>query len=288
MSTIKNWTSLIKLSHTLFSLPFAFIGFGLAYLNNPTNLSWIAFIYMLLAVFFARNSAMAFNRYIDRDIDSKNERTKDREIPSNKISKEKAIVFITINIFLFIITTYLINPLAFYLSPIAIITILFYSYSKRITWLCHYILGVGLAIAPIGSYIVLAEQFAMAPLLLSFAVIFWVGGFDILYALQDEEFDKNENLHSIPQQFGRRNALTISTFSHIITLIILALFGIMYSNSIIYWTGFALFSSILIWEHLIIKPSDISRIDIAFATMNASGSVIFAIFTLIDMFYQYL
>lgn len=288
MDTIKNWTSLIKLSHTLFSLPFAFIGFGLAFLNNPTNLSWIAFIYMLLAVFFARNSAMAFNRYIDRDIDSKNERTKDREIPSNKISKEKAIVFITINIFLFIITTYLINPLAFYLSPIAIITILFYSYSKRITWLCHYILGIGLAIAPIGSYIVLAEQFSMAPLLLSFAVIFWVGGFDILYALQDEEFDKKENLHSIPQQFGRRNALIISAFSHFITLIILALFGIMYSNSIIYWTGFALFSSILIWEHLIIKPSDISRIDIAFATMNASGSVIFAIFTLIDMFYQYL
>ncbi len=288
MNTLTNWTSLIKLSHTLFSLPFAFIGFGLAFLHYPNKLSWFSFLLMIFAVIFARNAAMAFNRYLDREIDAKNERTKNREIPSNKISAEKAIVFIIVNILFFIITAYLINPLALYLSPIAIFTILFYSYSKRVTWLCHYILGFGLAIAPIGAYIVLAEEFALAPLLLSFAVIFWVGGFDILYALQDEEFDRKENLHSIPQQFGRNKALITSTISHLTTIIILGIFGYIYSFSPFFWAGYTIFTSILIWEHLIVKPNDISKINVAFATMNASGSVIFALFTLLDMFFQYL
>lgn len=284
MKNITNWASLIKLSHTLFSLPFAFIGFCLAFLEFPEKATVIIFALMIFAVFFARNAAMAFNRYADRDIDQKNERTKEREIPSEKISAEQAMIFVLINILLFIITAYLINPLAFYLSPIAIVVILGYSYSKRVTWLCHYILGLGLAIAPIGAYIVLAEKFSIAPLILSAAVFFWVGGFDILYALQDESFDKTNKLHSIPARFGRKSSLIISAVSHLITIAILAFFGTLISATWIFWTGFVLFSGILTWEHLIVKPNDISRINFAFATMNATGSLLFAAFTVLNLF----
>jgi 4-hydroxybenzoate polyprenyltransferase len=288
MTNINNWASLIKLSHTLFSLPFAFIGFFLAFLEFPEKATVMTFALMIFAVFFARNAAMAFNRYADRDIDKKNERTKEREIPSKKISAEKAMIFVLLNILLFIITAYLINPLAFYLSPIAIVVILGYSYSKRVTWLCHYILGLGLAIAPIGAYIVLAEKFTIAPLILSAAVFFWVGGFDILYALQDESFDKTHKLHSIPARFGRKLSLIISAVSHLFTVAILALFGTLIPATWIFWTGFVLFSGILTWEHLIVKPNDISRINFAFATMNATGSLLFAAFTILDLFSAYL
>lgn len=288
MININNWASLIKLSHTLFSLPFALIGFCLAFLEYTEKATGLTFALMIFAVFFARNAAMAFNRYADRVIDLKNERTKEREIPSKKISAEKAMGFVLINILLFIITAYLINPLAFYLSPIAIAVIIGYSYSKRITWLCHYILGLGLAIAPIGAYIVLAEKFAIAPLILSAAVFFWVGGFDILYALQDESFDKTHKLRSIPARFGRKSSLIISAASHLITIAILAFFGTLIPATWIFWTGFALFSCILIWEHVIVKPHDISRINFAFATMNATGSLLFAAFTIIDLFIAYI
>lgn len=288
MSSLKSWSSLIKLSHTLFSLPFALIGFGLGYLSFPENTSLSKFILMLLAVFFARNAAMAFNRITDIRIDAKNERTKQRELPSKKITKEKALLFVIFNILLFIITTYLINAMAFYLSPIALLVILGYSYSKRITWLCHYILGFGLAIAPIGAYIALSEKFALLPLILSAAVFFWVGGFDILYALQDETFDDQEKLHSIPQKFGRKKALIISAISHLFSIVCLAIFGILMASTWIYWVGFSLFSLILIWEHSIVKPSDISRVNMAFATLNASASIIFAVFALADLFLFYM
>ncbi len=287
MSSLNKWTSLVKLSHTLFSLPFALIGLGYAYLQQPNVSIGINLLWMLLAVLFARNAAMAFNRYVDRDIDAKNSRTQNREIPSNKISPERVLVFVIVNIFLFLIIAYIINPLAFYLSPIAITVIIGYSYSKRFTWLCHYILGLGLAIAPVGAYIVIVERIDFLPLLLSIAVFFWVGGFDILYSLQDEEFDIDEKLHSIPQRFGRKNALIISAISHLFTILTLLLFGYFAEVTWVYWIGFALFSGILIWEHVIVKPNDIRKINLAFATLNASGSVIFAIFTLIDAFRYY-
>lgn len=287
MTTLKNWNSLIKLSHTLFSLPFAFIGYALGYLSHPENSSLRNLSLMLLCVFFARNAAMAFNRITDRRIDAKNDRTKLREIPARKISTEKAVIFVLINILLFILSAYLINPLAFYLSPLAIIVILGYSYTKRFTWLCHYVLGLALSIAPIGAYIVLSGSFGLPPVILSLAVFFWVGGFDILYSLQDEEFDKREQLHSIPQQFGRKKALIISAASHLLTLGSLMVFGIIMTSSWIYWIGFSVFSALLIREHLIVKPSDISRVNQAFATLNTTASILFAIFSLLDLFQYY-
>ena len=288
MTSIKSWGSLVKFSHTVFSMPFAFIGFGLGVLAYSNQFKWISLVYMILCVIFARNAAMAFNRYADSKIDAKNARTKNREIPANIISPSKALAFVLINSCLFIITTYLINPLALYLSPVALFVIIIYSVSKRFTWLCHFILGLGLAIAPIGAYIVLAGKFALAPLLLSGAVLFWVGGFDILYALQDEEFDRAENLHSIPQQFGRKKALLISAISHLGSIIFLFIFGLNHETTWIYWTGFGIFTAILTWEHIMVKPTDISRVNLAFATLNASASVIFACFTLLDLFKFYI
>jgi 4-hydroxybenzoate polyprenyltransferase len=287
MTSLKNWNSLVKLSHTLFSLPFALIGYALGYVSHPENSSLRNLLLMLLSVFFARNAAMAFNRITDRGIDAKNDRTKLREIPARKISTEKAMVFVLINILLFILSAYLINPLAFYLSPLAILIILGYSFTKRFTWLCHYVLGLALAIAPIGAYIVLSGTFGVPPLLLSVAVFFWVGGFDILYSLQDEEFDRQEKLHSIPQQFGRKTALIISATSHLFTLASLAVFGIIMVSTWIYWIGFSLFSALLTREHLIVKPGDISRVNQAFATLNATASIIFAVFSLLDLFSFY-
>lgn len=153
---------------------------------------------------FARNAAMAFNRYLDRDIDAKNPRTVMRDIPSGKISARATLIFVIVNCVLFIATTYLINPLCFYLSPIAIFVVLFYSYTKRFTALCHLVLGLGLGLAPIGAYIAVTGQFNIVPVLYSLAVLFWVSGFDIIYALQDEDFDRSEKLHSIPSALGRK------------------------------------------------------------------------------------
>ena len=288
MNLITKWSSFVKLSHTLFSLPFALIGFGYAYIEKPSGSFLINLGWMVLAVFFARNAAMAFNRYIDRDIDKKNNRTVTREIPSNIISPEKAIVFVFVNVFLFILTAYIINPLAFYLSPVAIAVVIGYSFSKRFTWLSHYILGLALGIAPVGAYLVIAQQIDFLPILLSIAVFFWVAGFDILYALQDEDFDREQGLHSIPEHFGRNKALIISTISHIIALVFLVIFGFYVGGSWVYWTGFSSFLMILTYEHIIVKPNDISKINTAFATLNAIGSVIFAFFTLLDAFHFYI
>jgi len=287
MTSIRSWASLIKLSHTVFSLPFAMVGFCLALVTYPNANVLFNLLLMLFAVFFARNAAMAFNRFTDWKIDLKNQRTALREIPAMIISPEKALLFVFLNVFLFMLSAYLINPLAFYLSPLAVVVILGYSYSKRVTWLCHYILGLGLAIAPVGAYIVIAQKIEILPLILSVAVFFWVGGFDILYALQDEEFDKKEQLHSIPQRFGRKLALIISALSHFITLVLLCAFGLWGEFSFVFWIGLGLFSVIIIWEHIVVKPSDISKVNLAFATMNATASVVFALFTIVDIFRFY-
>lgn len=287
MTSIRSWASLIKLSHTVFSLPFAMVGFCLAFVTYPNANLLLNLLLMLFAVFFARNAAMAFNRFTDWKIDLKNQRTALREIPAMIISPEKALLFVFLNVFLFMLSAYLINPLAFYLSPLAVSVILGYSYSKRVTWLCHYILGLGLAIAPVGAYIVIAQKIEILPLILSAAVFFWVGGFDVLYALQDEEFDKKELLHSIPQRFGRKAALLISALSHLITLVLLCAFGLWGEFSFVFWIGLGLFSLIIVWEHIVVKPSDISKVNLAFATMNATASVVFALFTIVDIFRFY-
>ena len=199
MSGVKNYLSLVKFSHTIFALPFAFIGFmlGAQYLNDhQIEFEHIAlkFFLVLVCMVTARSAAMAFNRYLDRHFDKLNPRTAIREIPAGIIKAENALFFIIINAAIFISATFFINTICFYLSPVALFVILFYSYTKRFTFLCHLVLGIGLSLAPIGAFLAVTGEFNLVPLLFSFAVVFWVSGFDVIYALQDIAFDQSQSL----------------------------------------------------------------------------------------------
>lgn len=281
---MKKYLSLVTFTHTIFAMPFAFIGYFLAVTTTSFRFDWEKLVMMILCMVFARNSAMAFNRYLDRDIDSKNPRTKQRDIPSGRISPASALTFTIVNCLLFIITTWFINDLCFYLSPVALLVVLGYSATKRFTALCHLVLGLGLSLAPIGAYLVITGQFALTPLFFSFAVLCWVSGFDIIYALQDEDFDRSENLHSIPAWLGKVNALRLSTFLHVLSalFVIAPAFLTPVGFGYLYYAGIVFFCAMLIYQHLLVKPNDLSRVNFAFMTTNGIASVVFAVFFLLD------
>ena len=279
---MRKYLSLIKFSHTIFAMPFALIGFFLG--SQQYNIEWITLVYVVLCMVFARSAAMAFNRYIDRDIDSTNPRTAEiREIPNGSIKANSALLFVIINSLLFIATTYFINSLCFALSPIALITILGYSYTKRFTALCHLVLGVGLSLAPIGAYLAVSGEFAIIPLLFSVAILFWVSGFDIIYSLQDEEFDKAQELHSIPVLIGKKNALILSTLLHFLTFSALSIAGSFGEFGLYYWIGFWIFSALLVYQHTLVKHNDLSKVNLAFFTTNGIASIIFGTFVIADI-----
>lgn len=281
---MKKYFSLVLFAHSIFAMPFAMIGFFLGITVSDKPFNWLLLLLVVLCMVFARNAAMAFNRYLDRDIDAKNPRTVMRDIPSGKVSAAEALTFVIVNCILFVIATALINKQCLYLSPVALFVVLFYSYTKRFTALCHLVLGLGLALAPIGAYIAVTGQFDIVPICYSFAVLFWVSGFDIIYALQDESFDRSEKLHSIPAALGIKNALRLSVFLHfgaalaVITPLFFAPF------SWVYLLGIVFFCAMLIYQHLLVKPNDISKVDRAFATTNGYASVVFAICFLIDLY----
>lgn len=285
MQRIKDYLSLIKFSHTVFALPFALIGFSLAVIYEQHSFQWHLLIKMLLCMVFARTAAMAFNRYLDRHIDARNPRTAKREIPAGVINAQSALWFVIANCVLFIITCYFINVLVFYLSFVALFVILFYSYTKRFTALCHLVLGLGLSLAPIGAYLVVTGYFNWLPLIFSGIVITWVSGFDIIYALQDESFDRSNKLHSIPALLGVKNALGVSTLLHIISAALVISAGFMASFNWIYWTGAGIFIGLLIYQHTLVKPHDLSKVNIAFMTTNGIGSIVFAIFTILSLIF---
>ncbi len=305
---IKNYLSLVKFSHTIFALPFALIGFflgmhspeglytGVSNLNSTigwqydiTNfVIWraiiIKFFLVLLCMITARSAAMAFNRYLDAQYDAKNPRTAVREIPAGLIKPSNALSFVIINCLLFITATFLINSLCFYLSPVALFVILFYSYTKRFTALCHLVLGIGLSLAPIGAYIAVTNQFALLPILFSFAVLFWVSGFDIIYALQDEAFDKENQLHSIPVALGKPKALRLSELLHVLSAAAVLFAGWYGAFGLWYWIGAGFFCALLIYQHLLVKPNDLSKVNMAFFTTNGIASVVFSVFVILDIF----
>jgi len=279
---MKKYLSLIKFSHTIFAMPFAFIGFFLA--TKSYEFEWITLVYVIFCMVFARSAAMAFNRYIDRDIDLTNPRTaKVREIPNGSIKANSALVFVIINSLLFIATTYFINLLCLVLSPVALLVVLGYSYTKRFTALCHLILGLGLALAPIGAYLAVSGEFNIIPLFFSAAVLFWVSGFDIIYSLQDEEFDKTHELHSIPVLLGKKNALMLSNILHLLTFSALSIAGSLGDFGLYYWIGFWIFSALLIYQHTLVKNNDLSKVNLAFFTTNGIASVIFGAFVIADL-----
>lgn len=230
---------------------------------------------------------MAFNRWLDRRFDALNPRTAVREIPAGVIKPGNALAFTIFCSVAFVITTLLMNRTVFYLSFIALFVILFYSYTKRITALCHLVLGVGLALAPIGAYLTLSEHFNWLPVLFSCTVFTWVAGFDIIYALQDRDFDKSQKLHSIPAALGLKGALNVSNILHLLsgTLVITA--GIYGHFNWVYWLGTAVFISMLVYQHMLVKPNDLSKVNMAFATTNGIASICFATLTILSIILSY-
>ena len=301
MSTVKNYLSLIKFSHTIFAMPFAMIGFFLAVakgvgawnigktvvpvfadLSKPYGFL-IKLILVVLCMVFARSAAMAFNRYLDRSFDAMNPRTAIREIPKGIISANSALRFVIFSCVAFVVCTWFINPLCFALSPVALLVVLGYSYTKRFTALCHIILGMGLSLAPIGAYLAVTGHFAVLPVLFSFAVVFWVSGFDIIYALQDEAFDKSQQLHSIPAALGKRKALNISELLHMLSAVCVIAAGVYGQFHMLYWIGVGVFAGMLVYQHSVVKPEDLRRVNLAFMTANGIASVVFAIFVIADL-----
>jgi len=280
---MKKYLSLIKFSHTVFALPFALIGFFIGTRETGTGMNWRLFILVVCAMVFARSAAMAFNRYIDRDYDKANPRTKSREIPAGLIRPGSALFFVILNCALFMTSALLINSICFYLSPLALSIILGYSYTKRFTALCHVFLGIGLSLAPIGAFLAVTGHFAVLPLLFSFSVLFWVAGFDIIYALQDQEFDKSLGLKSMPAFLGKSGALTLSSVLHSITFLLLIAAGYRASFGILYWCGFVIFSALLAYQHTLVKPDNLEKVNQAFATTNGIASVLFSCFVIAEL-----
>ncbi len=277
---IKKFYSLVMFSHTIFAMPFAMIGFTYALTATEAQFKWLLLLQVVACMIFARNTAMGFNRWADRDIDAKNERTASRDIPAKRISPRAALIFVAVNALLFIGVACTINPLTAWLSPVALLVVLFYSYCKRFTAAAHLVLGLGLAIAPVGAYIAVTGEFALAPCVLALVVLTWTAGFDIIYALQDADFDRNEGLHSIPSTFSAKGALIISALLHVVSAAALIYFVYLLPHSVIITIGVTLFIAILVAEHFLVTPTRQRNIGIAFGTLNGLASVTLAIFTI--------
>jgi 4-hydroxybenzoate polyprenyltransferase len=306
MTSVKNYLSLIKFSHTIFAMPFAIIGFflglytvpdasdsrageglGLKYGFSGSVFSMgLKLLLVILCMVFARSAAMAFNRYLDRHFDAKNPRTAIREIPRGILSASHVLRFAVVCCLLFMACCYFINRICFFLSPVALFVVLFYSYTKRFTPLCHFVLGLGLSLAPIGAYLAVSGHFALLPILFSLTVIFWVSGFDIIYALQDEDFDKSEELYSMPSWLGKSRALRVSELLHLLSFVCVAVVGVLWHFGPWYWIGVAVFTGMLFYQHSIVNPNDLSRVNIAFMTANGVASVVFALFVIADLVFH--
>lgn len=283
LKTTGKYFALVKFSHTVFAMPFALVGFFLGSEYNGGIFSIRLFILVIACMVFARSAAMGFNRLADHHIDAQNPRTATREIPSGKVSRRSALVFVIVSSVLFIITTAFINTLTLALSPVALAVVLGYSYTKRFTPLCHLVLGLGLSLAPIGAYIAVTGRFDILPVIYSLLVLTWVSGFDIIYALQDDEFDREKGLYSIPAVFSRRGALMISVILHLITAAMVVSAGIAGKAGLIYWAGAVVFLGLLTFQHMIVRPDNLSRVNVAFGTTNGVAGLLFGLFVITDL-----
>jgi 4-hydroxybenzoate polyprenyltransferase len=260
------------------------IGFTLAVFSGQSSFSWEKLILVILCMVLARSAAMAYNRYADRHYDAKNPRTMQREIPAGTVSPAAALAFTIFCSVSFVVTTWFINSLCFALSPVALLVILGYSYTKRFTPLCHLVLGLGLGLAPVGAYVAVTADFNVVPVLFGAVVFFWVSGFDVIYALQDDDFDRSERLYSLPVYLGRKKALLLSRLFH--TLVAALVISIYFIGSFgwLYVAGALVFISLLIFQHRLVREDDLSRVNLAFATSNGIASVAFAMFVCSDIF----
>jgi len=271
---------MIKFEHTIFALPFAFTGALLAAHGMP---SWIELFWITLAMAGARSAAMGFNRWADRKLDAANPRTKTRALPLGLVTPVQVAVFTVVSSVVLVFAAYHLNRLSLYLSPVALATVFFYSYTKRFTFLSHAFLGLGISMAPIGAWIAVTGRLDSPALVLGCAVLFWLLGFDVLYALQDREFDQKAGLHSIPQRFGVRRSLRISRASHAVTMAMLFWLASLLSLGWYYLAGVLIALGLIVYEHMLVKEDDLSKLDMAFFNMNGYISVTIFVFTLLDL-----
>jgi 4-hydroxybenzoate polyprenyltransferase len=267
---VKRYFSLVTFAHTIFALPFALLAAVLAARGIPPlpTVAWI-----LVAMVGARSAAMAFNRIADRDVDAVNPRTKWRDIPAGRVSVREASVFCALSAAVFVFAASRLNPLCLALSPVALAVVLGYSYAKRVTALSHLVLGLGLAIAPVGAWIAVTGAFGLPPVVLGLSVLFWVAGFDVIYSLQDEAFDREHRLFSIPARLGARGALDVSTAFHALSLVLLYAVFTLVNGGILFGFGVVLAGAFLVRQHVLVKPGDLSRVNGAFFTANGWLSV---------------
>jgi 4-hydroxybenzoate polyprenyltransferase len=275
-SKIVNYGSLVRFSHTIFALPFAMASLTLAWPYHPVTLR--ALLWILVAMVGARSAAMGFNRLVDRKFDAQNPRTKNWEIPQGIVKASEAVALTAAAAAIFIYAAYRLNFVCFVLSPLALAIVFFYSLTKRFTWASHLFLGLALSVAPMGAWLAVAQSpldlgELLIPFFLGLAVLFWLAGFDIIYSLQDREFDRAQGLYSIPVRFGVGGALRLSSFFHLFTAVFLGLVGLTAGMGIIYWIGWVAVSAVLYWEHQIVRPGDLSRINRAFFDLNAYVSI---------------
>ena len=280
LTKIKIILEMIKFEHTIFALPFAFTGALLA-LGSLPSLNQTAWI--IAAMVGARSAAMGFNRWADRDIDAANPRTRTRALPLGLVSPGQVVLFIIASSALLVLAAYMLNPLSFALSPAALAVVFFYSYTKRFTFLSHAFLGLAIAGAPVGAWIAVTGRFELPALVLGLAVLFWLVGFDILYALQDLEFDRAAGLHSVPQRFGVRTSLRISRAAHLVTMLLLFWVYSLLPVGLLYLAGVVVALGLIIYEHSLVREQDLSKLNIAFFNMNGYISVTIFVFTLLDV-----
>ncbi len=278
---IQNYLGMVRFSHTIFALPFALMS---ALVAAKGLLQWSVLGWILLCMAAARTSAMTFNRIVDAKIDAQNPRTKDRHIPTGVVSKTEAWLVFIMSAALFFFGAWNLNFLSFALAPVALMIVCGYSLFKRFSALCHFVLGLSLAIAPIGAWIAVTGEFALPPVLLGAGVLLWVAGFDVIYALLDEDFDTKMGLHSLVVTFGRKNALRLAFLLHVISVLFVAWFGVSAQLGMWYFLGVAGFAGLILFEHLFVRPDDIGRINMAFFTVNGVISIGLFGFTLLDLF----
>lgn len=279
---LKIFLEMIKFEHTIFALPFAYVGALLVEKKLPAahDLLWIT-----LAMVGARTAAMSLNRIIDRRIDARNPRTAGRALPKGLLSVAEVWVYVFISFALLLYSAYQLSPLAFRLFPVAVLVLLTYSYTKRFSWACHLFLGAALGLAPLGSWIAIAGHFDLAPVLLALGVLFWVAGFDIIYACDDYEFDRREGLYSIPARFGIKSALYISAAFHILAPILFLAAGLLLNLGALYLAGLAVAVVILFYQHTLVRPDDLSRAGVAFFNLNGILSMVMFAFTFLDILF---
>ncbi len=282
LDRLKNYMGMIKVEHTVFALPFALTSALIAAGGFPTlhQVFWIT-----LALFGARTSAMSLNRLIDADIDAANPRTRSRHIPSGKVKKAEAFLLSLTGFLIMVLSAYRLNPLALKLSPIAIAILSLYSFTKRFTWACHIVLGIAVSLAPLGSWVAIRGSVNLTAIVLSLSVALWVAGFDIIYALQDIDFDREHGIYSIPSKLGVGMAFRISRLFHVLTLFGLIYTGLAEKVGLFYFIGLAAVSYLMVREHMTVSR-DRSKIDYAFFNLNGYISLTVFIFTLISYIWR--